>query len=415
MNETPPPPTPELDDPALLAEIEAEFADLTREIERISAMPASMQVEKNQLLQALRESWRNRLAAHQAADRPEWRRRLDETLNRAVDRLLEDGLHQNADGSLAFNLRGQTLQEEGGPVIRGLLDGFVHMLEEKFPPPDKAQAAAPDAPPANPMQAILGGLGQALAGALKNAIQQQTVGPKATIKSGTQADGATTVQVLGEEKLSASFEFDTRKTADADKGVAEGEKAQPAAGPNPVGAAFFQQLFQGFGQAVKQAITPKADSAPTPSAPHAEDGATPHTPPDEAPAASQPKPASEPPNPLSGLGQLLAQALQKVAAAGPLVAKSTQPAPAPGPPPAPPPAATGAEPNPTPPEGSTDTPPPSAESAKHTTPAQDTPDPSPKHAKDGKDTAPEPKPATLQIDLAGLLQQLLGGKTPPKS
>ena len=112
-----------LDDPALLAEIEAEFAELTREIQRISAMPKNAGPRKSELLEALRQSWRERLVSR-GGDRPEWRKKLDETIGRAVDRLLEDGIVENADGSLGFALRGDTVQNEGGPLLRGLLDGL---------------------------------------------------------------------------------------------------------------------------------------------------------------------------------------------------------------------------------------------------------------------------------------------------
>ncbi|HRE91623.1 MAG TPA: hypothetical protein PK095_21065, partial [Myxococcota bacterium] len=277
-----------LDDPALLAEIEAEFAELTAEIQRISAMPASVGPRKSELLEALRASWRERLKL-KTADRPEWRQRLDDTIGRAVDRLLEDGLVENADGSIGFALRGDTIQSEGGPLMRGLLEGLSNMLTEKFPPP------GPDASkeaPANPLQGLLGGLGQVLAGALKSAVSQ--VGAqssvqvptgagdmKIVVKPASSTDGAAqsgkavdmgAVDFSGEQELKASFEVDTRKTG--------------GGAPSTGTEAFFQQLFAGLGQAVRQAVTPQASP----------DGKS---------------EAKAPPTPLSGLGQLFLGAIQK--------------------------------------------------------------------------------------------------------
>src|SRR5690349_10319966 len=140
MNDTPPPPVSAdaaqtdplgLDDPALLAEIEAEFAEMTQEIQRISMMPRSAAPDKSRMIEALRDSWKKRAGA--VGDRPEWRKKLDDVIGKAVDRLLDDGLTENADGSIAFAFKGDTLTEAGGPVIRGLMESFAHILEERFP------------------------------------------------------------------------------------------------------------------------------------------------------------------------------------------------------------------------------------------------------------------------------------------
>lgn len=433
-----------LDDPALLAEIEAEFAELTAEIQRISAMPSHVGPRKSELLEALRASWRERLKA-KTGDRPEWRQKLDETISRAVDRLLEDGIVENADGSLGFALRGDTIQSEGGPLLRGLLDGLSHMLTEKFPPPappsaaqggSAAGSAAQAGAPANPLQGLLGGLGQVLAGALKSAVAQ--VG--AQVPGGLSKLGGTTVEAKlptdggelkvvvkpaepasgpavpgtavdigavdfhGEQKVAASFEFDSRQHTKAEPegpaatGASPGAAAPGGAGPN----AFFQQLFAGLGQVMRQALTPQPApqpqaAEPTPPAAPGQDGApqpegTTTTPPTQA----APQPA---PSPFGGLGQLFFDAIQKAFTP-----------PAAGTSPAPPPQGseqvapeTGAEPTPAA-EATAEAPP---EAASNEAMNVRIPQVNAENKPEG-----EPAPA-LNVDLAGLLRQVLGSIKPP--
>ncbi len=398
MNEHPADPQG-LEDPALLAEIEAEFADLTREIERISAMPLAMAPQKTKLIEALRASWRGKIETH--SDRPEWRQRLDETVGRAVDRLLESGIQENPDGSLGFNLRGDVLQAEGGPLMRGLLDGFVHILEEKFPSPDAAQdaAKAASAAPANPMQALMGTLGQTLAGVLKTALQNAKApagGDPATgtFKVGgsdlgmkvTQSDIARTsggadtdMAFSADKKVSATFDLRTKAS------TRQGSEPQTTATATTTGAnAFFQQLMSGFGQALQQAAKPGRPP---------ESKAEP-----EQPAAKEAKPG---PVDVANIGQTLLAALQRAMGpnAGAAVKSSEAPSTtegaaaqaAEGAPKAGDAKAEGAN------EGAAE---PAAEGAAKAEPTQEA-------------AATGPKPASLQIDFAGLLQQLLGGKKPP--
>lgn len=381
-----------LDDPALLAEIEAEFAELTAEIQRISAMPASVGPRKSELLEALRASWRERLKL-KTADRPEWRQRLDDTIGRAVDRLLEDGLVENADGSIGFALRGDTIQNEGGPLLRGLLDGLSNMLTEKFPPPEAAAngagagGAAANNAAANPLQGLLGGLGQMLAGALKSAVSQVgtqssvqvptgagdmkiVVTPAApaegTAQSGKAVDmGA--VDFQGEQELKATFEVDTRKTVEG-------------GAPNTGTEVFFKQLFAGLGQAVRQAVTPQ-------------------------PSEDAKAEATAPPSPLSGLGQLFLGAIQK-AFTPPTQNPATPSQPttaAEGPAAAPPEAAPTTETQVAPEASSAAAAEPPAGEALNVRIPQVNAEPS---------TGGEPTPA-LNVDIAGLLRQLLGNIKPP--
>lgn len=437
-----------LDDPALLAEIEAEFAELTAEIHRISAMPSHVGPRKSELLEALRASWRERLLA-KTGDRPEWRQKLDETISRAVDRLLEDGIVENADGSLGFALRGDTIQSEGGPLLRGLLDGLSHMLTEKFPPPappDNAQGAstagaAPNAAQANPLQGLLGGLGQVLAGALKSAVAQ--VGaqvPGGLSKLGTSAveaqvptDGGelkvvvkpaaeasaepiapgTSVDIgavdfRGEHKVAANFEYDSRQ---ANEGATANQA--PGAGPN----AFFQQLFAGLGQVMRQALTPPA-TPPAPAATPAEPApqhpdTTTETTTGETRAeaattqTSTPQPA---PSPFGGLGQLFFDAIQKAFTPP---AQGTNAAPVQGSE-----HAATATPSGATPDGETT-------GSAEPTPSTEAPAEAPAEATSTEamnvripqvnaETTPSGEPApALNVDLAGLLRQVLGSIKPP--
>jgi len=410
-----------LNDPALLAEIEAEFAELTREIERISAMPRSMAPEKSKLLQALKASWKSRFEAH--GDRPEWRQRLDASIGHAVDRLLEEGLVENADGSLAFNLRGDILQSEGGPVLRGLVDGLVHVLEAKFPAaaPGKATTGAATSAPTEPIQALLGGLSQALAGALKGALQKVATsgagsggvdvkvapagaaqgapsgaaqGAPSDAAQGAPSDaGPGAFTVSGTEAISASFEFDTRKQSAAGvaagpndgapdapppQASAEGATAQPppkaAAEAGAAANAFFQQLVQGFGQVVQQAVTKRPE------------------------AGDKTASGAAPPNPLGGLGALLSQVIQRAATSAPR-------------PPAPPAAAPAEEQTAATEEQSAATAAPTQEQTAATAaPTQEqTATPAGSQA-----AAPseEPSGPVVKIDFAGLLAQILSNKKP---
>lgn len=442
-----------LDDPALLAEIEAEFAELTAEIQRISAMPSQVGPRKSELLEALRASWRERLKA-KTGDRPEWRQKLDETISRAVDRLLEDGIVENADGSLGFALRGDTIQSEGGPLLRGLLDGLSHMLTEKFPPPtppgaaqggSSAASAAQGAAPANPLQGLLGGLGQVLAGALKSAVAQvgaQVPGGLSklgdtTVEAKLPADGGELKVVVkpaepasgpavpgtavdigavdfhGEQKVAASFEFDSRQHTKTEP------EGQAATGPDgqagPVGQAgssagvggpnaFFQQLFAGLGQVMRQALTPQPapppqPAEPTPPAAPAPDGAPQAQ--GVASAQSAPAPAQPAPSPFGGLGQLFFDAIQK-AFTPPAAGTSPTPPPQGSEQAAP---ETGAEPT----QAAETTAETTAEATSNEAMSVRIPQVNAENKPEG-----EPAPA-LNVDLAGLLRQVLGSIKPPPS
>ncbi|MFT7580977.1 MAG: hypothetical protein ACI9MR_002651 [Myxococcota bacterium] len=273
-----------LDDPNVLAEIEAEFAELTAEIDRISALPTSRSPEKAALLKGLREQWQKKSTEH--GDRPEWRARIDDTISEAVGKILEDGLQETADGKLAFQLQGDSLTTHGQPVLTALLGGFQGYLAERFPAPSAAPKPAaddgeakPDAAAttdetdkaateaaANPLGGLMSGIGQLFAQAIQN-VDFSGVNPSA------KADVKTTVSEEGKTEASADVAAET--TVNLQTGVgfdtAKGDKA-PVALQNlfkGLGAALNQTL-QGVGAAAKEAMAnmqaPAATPTPTPKA-----------------------------------------------------------------------------------------------------------------------------------------------------
>lgn len=397
---------PGLDDPALLAEIEAEFAELAQEIARINAMPREAVPVKAKLLEELKRQWRERIAKR--GDKPEWRERLDQTLTTAIEALLEHGLQENPDGSLGFALRGDVVQTHGGKVMRALIEGFQNLLAERFPvvppPAPAADPSAPDAPPAAAPNLL-----QTLMGALASAVQKVKLPEPELATSVSPGVGTTTTTgtvEIGEagavlQPMSASVTFSSKGAGDGAAGGPEAAAPAPDVGgagaarpTSNAGQALVQQLIQAFGQALKPMLTgapvkvqavPPAPPAPVPPAGSPEGATTVATPEGAPPSPKSPQGAPTPPAPpsppmaeaapapnltqiaggLAGLGQWLQATLQRgggnvaVPSAPP---QATSTGGAPGAPPAP------------------DAPP-----------------------------AAAPKAASLNIDFAGLLQSIFKG------
>jgi len=359
-----------LDDPELLAEIEAEFAELTQEIERISRLPGANTPSKVELLKVLRERWRQRKTPDESGDRPVWRRRIDEAIGEAIENVLEEGIHETADGRLEFALKGDTITTHGQPVLRALLDGFQHFLAERFParptgaPPGpagpKGEAPRKPAPP-NPLQGLIVGLGQMLSQAIqKSAAAAAKAAPPAGTgvgagAAGVEAGAAETearvdeatgdvelrhtsqATVTSEEtKLEASVGFDTR----------QGDKL-PSAVPE-----IFARLVQGLGGILNQATSPTAPRpSAAPAAPASEPGASDAEPsPPEGAAGTEPTapppqgdapPAPPAPNLKIDFAGLLSQLFQAQMRPGAKPQAGTgKTAPAPAPEPEPPDGAT---------------------------------------------------------------------------
>jgi hypothetical protein len=401
---------PGLEDPALLAEIEAEFAELAQEIARINAMPREAVPVKAKLLEELKRQWRERFSKR--GDKPEWRERLDQTLTVAIEALLEHGLQENPDGSLGFALRGDVVQEHGGKVMRGLIEGFQNLLAERFPvvPPVASTASSTPGAPSGAVSNIL----QTLMGAFASAVQKvklpepevaTTVSPGAgtasgtvevagNLASGSEADPTRGLRErVGDagavvQPMSASVSFSSKGAGEG--GAGGPEAASPAPDPtaarptNNAGQALVQQLMQAFGQALRPMLAQSLATAVTPAPPPPPPATVPPVaeavPPPTVPPPTVPPVAEAAPAPnltqlaggLAGLGQWLQATLQR--GAGNLTVPSA--------PPQAPPA-----------EGAPSAPPTAA-------PPTDAPPAAP---------AAPPKAASLNIDFAGLLQTIFKG------
>jgi hypothetical protein len=124
-NGAPPP-----EDADLTAELDAEFADLNREIERISSLPQEWAKEQQvQQLTKLRDDWLVKAREHK--DRPQWQRKVEEALGSAFEKILRDGTQVGFDGKMSFRLNQDSLGTHGTPVLGTLLEGLSEVLAEK--------------------------------------------------------------------------------------------------------------------------------------------------------------------------------------------------------------------------------------------------------------------------------------------
>lgn len=291
MNDTNPPQRLEDIDPAVLAEIEAEFAAISTEIQRISALPASEAPKKPALLAALRADWKKK-AGERDPNRPEWRKSLDEALDRAIDKLMADSIVELPDGQMAFQMNNQTLQSEAPPILKALLGGFTAMLQEKLKP---QPGAAP-----SPFMPLL----QSLGAMIQQAVSKMEMGKPAAPAS----DAAPTSEGAAAEP-----------TPEAPKAQLELKKQDPNAPlggdgiqievnvpldaklelsskgndePNPAGQVFFQNLMSGLGQFLQTAFKPAAPTPAKPDEPKAEGADAAAAKPDEGPKADSPTTAT---------------------------------------------------------------------------------------------------------------------------
>ena len=162
-------------DPEVRAEIEAEFAELTAEIERINALPQTAAPEKAAMLEALRQQWRERRpVAVSQEGAPPWRRAFDVAIGDAVDGLLTEGLDVDLDGNIQFDLQSDSLKMHGQPVVDALLTGLQATLAERFPALGAATKAGVD-PGRMFMAALLGGLEQVVSSSIKPSATSEDV------------------------------------------------------------------------------------------------------------------------------------------------------------------------------------------------------------------------------------------------
>ena len=187
-------------DADIQAEIEAEFAELTAEIDRINALPQTAAPEKVAMLEALRTQWRGReRKAAEDDDRPEWRRSIDDAVSQAVDGLLTDGLDVDLDGNIQFDLQGESMKIHGQPVVDALIGGLQATLADRFPAISAASQAGVD-PGRMLMATLLGGLDQAV----RSRTERPTAPTKATPAS-EEAPAEGTPAAKGAVKMNIDF------------------------------------------------------------------------------------------------------------------------------------------------------------------------------------------------------------------
>lgn len=142
------PPKPPAIDPALLASIDAEFAELERELAALEKIPdggaqAGDPTGVVQTLQLLHTEWSKRIA--DKPDKPAWQRRLDEVLQRALGRILRAGQTIDAHGNLGFaldkNAINAVLPDVAAEAQKGLERSFIEKWTQ--PAPGGAAAAKP--------------------------------------------------------------------------------------------------------------------------------------------------------------------------------------------------------------------------------------------------------------------------------
>lgn len=129
---------------SLFPSIAEEFADLERELQRLTALPTGTEEQRNALALALRlmgDEWRKKTAAR--GEVPEWRRRFDDSVAQAIDGLLQDGVGPAPDGSNQFHADSALVVRHLQPVMAALTEGLKSNLVSKF-------AKRPDGPTAPP-------------------------------------------------------------------------------------------------------------------------------------------------------------------------------------------------------------------------------------------------------------------------
>jgi hypothetical protein len=122
-----------VEDPDVLRALDEEFAELTQELQRINSLPQGRVRHDN--IEALRAQWRARAAAR--SDLPPWRRRLDEALELAIERVLLDSrdkaIASGGEGAnLNLQLDGDAMMRHGVPVLHALLEGLQQALNDKL-------------------------------------------------------------------------------------------------------------------------------------------------------------------------------------------------------------------------------------------------------------------------------------------
>ncbi len=135
-------------DASVQKSIDEEFAELEREIARITALPAGRTDEQLALLNALRAAWAERTGGEARA---EWQKRVEAALGSAIERVIADGHAVDAKGNMTFKVDAAALKKSAAPVWSALIDGLQHALQQKMDSMPKAPSKPQDSaekPPA---------------------------------------------------------------------------------------------------------------------------------------------------------------------------------------------------------------------------------------------------------------------------
>jgi len=118
----------DMDEARLAAELDAEFDEIRAEIDRINLQERVGGSAKKMLLQQYRKA--RKASRKESADRPPWRVRLDEAIETTIDKFVEDGLEERADGSIALVFKSELIGTHGIPLLTALLDAMREGLKD---------------------------------------------------------------------------------------------------------------------------------------------------------------------------------------------------------------------------------------------------------------------------------------------
>lgn|GEM_PF-37296 len=222
----------------VMGEIDAEFAELEAEIQRIAELPTTAAPEKVALLAALREKWRARLKeraeeAEKDDKRPPWRKRIDKVLEGAIEEILEDQ-EVDLDGNLAFKLESATVQKHAPAVMQALASGLGEALTSSVSLGDKGK---PETGAQQLMRQLLAGFGTAFG---------QAMGPMAAnaLKVTMPKPGAEPAAEAA-EPADAEAEVEAEPAADveAEGEAPESSEVAPEGDEEPLAERMLDRLF----------------------------------------------------------------------------------------------------------------------------------------------------------------------------
>jgi len=125
--------TPPIDpiDADILAELDAEFAELEAEVARINAMPQGWAQDQVDALLKLKEAWAEKLD-ELPEDRPEWRKRVDTLLASAAEGLIKEAHAVDVHGRMSFAPDSETMTKHGAPLVMAAMQGLAENLSKSL-------------------------------------------------------------------------------------------------------------------------------------------------------------------------------------------------------------------------------------------------------------------------------------------